>query len=68
MDSLSQDQSGGVEEDLSPPIGVMQNQYQTLPRAVRKTRRPKKQNYNETYKKKLTLTISSPHASNEASM
>ena len=41
MGSLSQDQSSGVEEDLSPPIGVTQNQYQILPRAVRKTRREK---------------------------
>jgi hypothetical protein len=46
------DQSSEVEEDLSPPIGVAQNQYQTLPKAVRKTKNERI--LNETYKKKLT--------------
>jgi hypothetical protein len=44
MGSLSQDQDqlSGVKEDLSPPIGVTLNQYQTLPKAVRKTRKENK--------------------------
>ena len=58
----------GVEEDLSLPIGVTQDQYQTLPRAVRKTRKEKILEHNERGKMKLTLTISSPHSSSEASM
>jgi hypothetical protein len=41
MGSLSHDQDG-VKEDLSPPIGVTLNQYQTLPKAVRKTRKENK--------------------------